>query len=266
MTLLRVLTLAACAFLLHADELTDNLLDAARKGDLATVKALLDRGADVNAKSPYGQTPLFFACDRGYVEIVKLLLDRGADVDIQDTFYHESALAWAAQKKRPEVVKLLLEHGAKSPANILMIGVQTNNAEFVKIALDVSKDKGGIDKPSLSSALTAAAGKPEIAALLTAAGAEPMKSILLDETILASYAGIYTGSIQGNDLEMTFTVKVPNLSGVLAGQPAVTYAPIDKTHFHSVEIPGVELEFSADAVRLKQNAVTIDFRRKGTPK
>jgi len=265
MTLLRILTLVACGFLLRADDLGDSLLEAARKGDVAAVKSLLDRGANVNSKSPYGQTALFFACDRGNTEVVKLLLDRGADVNVQDTFYHSTPLTWAAQHNRAEAIRLLLQHGANSPTVILMQGVQSGNAEFVKIALDVGKEKGSIDKPTLSTALTAAAGKPEIAALLTAAGAEPMKLVLLDNAVLASYAGVYAGSIQGQSLEMTFSVKGTNLSGVLAGQPPVTYAPTDKTHFHSVEFPGVDLEFSPGAVQLKQNGLTVDFKRKGSP-
>src|SRR5580698_7978615 len=101
MTLLRCLTLAVLVVsFLRADDLTDDLLAATRKGDLAQVKALLDKGASVNSKSAYGQTPLFFACDRGYTEIVKLLIDRGADVNVEDTFYHASALSWAIEKNR----------------------------------------------------------------------------------------------------------------------------------------------------------------------
>ena len=89
MTLLRILTLALVVISFsRADDPTDDLLAATRKGDLAQVKALLDKGVSVNSKSSYGQTPLFFACDRGYLEIVKLLVDRGADVNVADTFYH----------------------------------------------------------------------------------------------------------------------------------------------------------------------------------
>ena len=98
MTLLRILTLAVAAIsLARADDHTDDLLAATRKGDLAKVKALLDQGASVNSKSAYGQTPLFFACDRGYVDIAKLLIDRGADVNVEDTFYHANALSWAVR-------------------------------------------------------------------------------------------------------------------------------------------------------------------------
>jgi hypothetical protein len=44
---------------------------------------------------------------------------------------------------------------------------------------------------------------------------------------------------------MTFTVKGSALSGALTGQPALTYAPSDKTHFHSVEFEGVNIELPA---------------------
>src|SRR5580698_5198173 len=112
MTLLRILTLALLVSpFTRADELTDDLLAATRKGDLAQVKALLDKGANVNSKSPYGSTALFFACDRGHVAVVKLLIDRGADVNVEDTFYHANALSWAAQKNHLEIVRLLLDHG-----------------------------------------------------------------------------------------------------------------------------------------------------------
>lgn len=137
MTLLRISTLALVVISLsRADDLTDDLLAATRKGDLAQVNALLDKGASVNLKSSYGQTPLFFACDRGHTEIVKLLVDRGADVNVEDTFYHASALSWAAQKNRTEIVKLLLDHGAKSPGQVVMAGVQMGKPDLVKVGLD----------------------------------------------------------------------------------------------------------------------------------
>ena len=68
MKLLAALILSTTIPLL-ADDLGDDLLAATRKGDIAQVKALLDKGASVNAKTRYNQTPLFFACDRGHLEI-----------------------------------------------------------------------------------------------------------------------------------------------------------------------------------------------------
>jgi ankyrin repeat protein len=264
MTLLRILTLALVVVSIgRGDDLTDDLLAATRKGDLAQVKALLDKGASVNSKSSYGQTPLFFACDRGYIEIVKLLVDRGADVNVEDTFYHANPLSWAAQKNHPEIVKILLDHGAKSPGDVVMTGVEMKKPELVKIGLD----KGPIGKETLSSALGAAikSKNTEIIDMLKAAGAtppEPVKTVALDPAILQSYVGTYTGGRGGTEFEMIFTVKGPALSGLFSGQPPLTYAPSDKTHFHSVEFEGINLEFSSDGFKLKQGGQELEFKRK----
>lgn len=253
--------------LARADDLTDDLLAATRKGDVAQVKALLDKGASVNSKSPYGQTPLFFACDRGNLEIVKLLVDRGADVNVEDTFYHANALSWAARKDHAEIVKILLDHGAKSPGDVVMMGVQMEKPDLVKVGLD----KGPIAKEVLSSALKEALkGKnTQIVDMLKAAGAvppEPVKSVELEPAILQGYVGTYTGGRGGTEFEMTFTVKGSALSGVFSGQPALTFAASDKTHFHSVEFEGINLEFAADGFKLKQGGQEIEFKRKGAAK
>ncbi|UKZ61609.1 uncharacterized protein TrAtP1_002869 [Trichoderma atroviride] len=50
----------------------------AERGREAIVKLLLDKGADVEAKSISGQTPLSYATRLGNQTIVKLLLDKGA--------------------------------------------------------------------------------------------------------------------------------------------------------------------------------------------
>ena len=44
----------------RAGDVNEELISAARKNDLATVKALLDKGADVNAKNRYGATALSY--------------------------------------------------------------------------------------------------------------------------------------------------------------------------------------------------------------
>jgi ankyrin repeat protein len=53
-------------------------------GDLAGVQALLDAGADVNAKDEDGLTPLHRAALAGHKEIVELLITKGAEVNAKD--------------------------------------------------------------------------------------------------------------------------------------------------------------------------------------
>ena len=128
----------------------DALSAAARKGDAAAVKALLDEGIDVNTKFRYDATALSYAADRGHVEVVKLLLDRGADPNATDTFYHATPLTWAV-----------------SPA----MGRKPQHVEVVRLLLA----KGKFPADALTNALEAASGanQDEMVALLKAAGAKP---------------------------------------------------------------------------------------------
>jgi ankyrin repeat protein len=126
-----------------SSEKADALSEAARKGDAAAVKKLLDEGVDVNTKFRYNRTALSFAADRGNVDVVKVLLERGADVNVKDTFYSATALTWAISpamdRKVPqhdEVVRLLVNSG-KLSAEVLSDGLAaaTRSKQTETIAL-----------------------------------------------------------------------------------------------------------------------------------
>jgi hypothetical protein len=59
---------------------TEDLPVAAFAGDVASVRLLLDNGADVNARSVCFGTPLTAASYCGNIQVMKLLLERGAAV------------------------------------------------------------------------------------------------------------------------------------------------------------------------------------------
>ena len=106
--LLTVLT--GCAGALHS---------AAAKGDVKTLKDMLDSGADVNdisiAATVWG-TPLHFASNYCQTGAVKLLLEKGVDVNIAAGNVRYTALRFAANNGCNEVVKLLLDKGAEIDA------------------------------------------------------------------------------------------------------------------------------------------------------
>jgi len=236
-----------------AEDPAEELLAAARKGDVAAVKGLLDKGVDVNSKNRYGATALSYACDRGNLELVTLLIERGADVNASDTFYKATPITWATMNGHVDVIKLLLDKGAKGVDSVLMQAVSSKNAAMVKVALD----KGGIPPATLSAALASATKQKqtEIIEMLKKAGAQPPPpaSSKVDIEVLKSYEGTY----KSEDFEMKFALRDGNLFGRVTGQDEFTLAPIDKTTFSIVEFDGITLTF-----RVENGKVTgLTFKR-----
>ncbi len=182
-----------------ADDLGEQLLAATRKGDIAVVKQLLDKGADVNSKNRYGSTPLFFACDRGHFEIAKLLIDKGADMNVKDTFYNASALSWAMNKKHDDIVTLMIEKGVDA-TEPLRGSVQNGDKKMFQLILE----KGKVTQTMLDEALLVAgpARREEMAKELEKRGAKKIE-VAIDE----GTAKLYEGKYQDGDMVFTFVVK-----------------------------------------------------------
>jgi ankyrin repeat protein len=88
-----------------------DLFEAAKSGDNARVRELLDAGRDVNGRQEGGQTPLRAAVDEGHIDMVRLLLERGADPNLGDMF-GSSPLHCAVLHGRSDLAQLLVERGA----------------------------------------------------------------------------------------------------------------------------------------------------------
>ncbi len=86
---------------------------AAYRNDLRMVCLLLERGADPNQPTYFGN-PLSHACMSDSFEAAQLLIARGANVNARDALANFTPLHWAAgtESPRPQLVKLLLASGA----------------------------------------------------------------------------------------------------------------------------------------------------------
>jgi ankyrin repeat protein len=258
-----LLLLAACAALLaqqpDRQKLNEQLWEAARTGDAAAVRTLLDGGADVNAKFRYDQTPLFKAAERGHTEVVKLLLERGAQPNLKDTFYGATPITWAAEKGHVEAVRALLEKGAEGADGVLSGGVRSGNLALVRAALEAGKPKPEALTVALAAAL--ASGKAEIAEALREAGAQPPAEV--DASTLQSYAGKYKNE-QG--FVVTLGVKDGRLTAVAQGQPVINLVPLDKTNFRPAEFEGLAFsmvveEGKVTGFNFRQGPTTTLFKK-----
>lgn len=212
-----------------AQEKNEEFFAAARKGDAAAVKAFLDAGVDVNAKTRYGATALSYACDKGNIEVVRLLIERGADVNVKDTFYGEVPLGWALSHGHTQVVKLLLDKGAAGIERALTESVQSGNVDVVKVVLD----KGGLKPETLNNALRrASSANKEIVELLKKAGAVAIE-VTVEPEVLKSYAGLYKNEQVG---ELTFEIRDGKLAGSASGQGWFTTSAIGKNTFAIIEV------------------------------
>lgn len=86
------------------------LCQAIAKGDLQTVKKMVEFGSDINQTSN-GMTPLMYAARYNKVEIVKLLLANGAKSNLKDDKGF-TALKHAELSNATETVEILKAHKA----------------------------------------------------------------------------------------------------------------------------------------------------------
>lgn len=92
------------------------LFYAAHFGDPASVKFLLEHGANPNARDGKWQTPLSVAVVNNHAEAVQLLVDSGADATALVGEAREYLLAVAVQKGNSAVVRSLINAGASLDA------------------------------------------------------------------------------------------------------------------------------------------------------
>jgi len=83
------------------------------KGDVEEVKQYLTLGEDVNLRGLGNMTPLHRAAQNGGKEMVELLIENGADVNAM-TDSGETPLDWAINKRHVKLYPQIRKHGGKT--------------------------------------------------------------------------------------------------------------------------------------------------------
>jgi hypothetical protein len=242
---------------LFAGDNDEALLAAARNGDLASVKALCDKGAVIETKTPYGQTPLYLAAMNGHEEVVRFLIEKGANTELKDSFYKASILGFTLERKHFGVAKMLIANGG-NPDEQLSEVVEAENADLVETVLA----KGKVSQAALDKSYETAIDQKQASMieLLKKAGAhEPEPPVTVDAKVLASYVGTYKTD------QLPFDLKVFIKDGKLylqaTGQPEFAPKPKSPTSFEFSQF-GLQVDFdSAASFTLKQGGKEFKFKK-----
>ena len=118
-----------------------SLLQAVWKEDISAVKELLAKGADPNAKTAIGASPLHGAVRKGEAEITRTLIAHGADVNATDASSFTPLMA-AASANQTHNIEVLLAAGARMDAQddkgftALMWAVAQGSPQGVEVLLE----------------------------------------------------------------------------------------------------------------------------------
>ncbi len=149
------------------------LMYAAENGDPTTVLTLLTNGADVNARDYQGWTPLIYAAENGDLTTLQTLLTHKAHVNAKGEGSGWTALMSAAARGHLPVTQALLASGAeanskeKDGQTALIMAVQQGHTDVVQALLDNGADVSVKNKTGKTSlAVADAEGFSKIAQLL----------------------------------------------------------------------------------------------------
>ncbi len=177
------LSLAALVILSDANAApVSPLADAAQRGDTATVRKLLRRGAEVNAAQGDGMSALHWAADRGDAELVRLLAYAGANTEAGTRIGQYTALHIAAGKGHSDAIRGLVDAGANANAVTTNSGVMpihlaaaSGNPDAVLTLLEAGADANAREGAWGQTPLTfaASANRVDVIETLLDAGADP---------------------------------------------------------------------------------------------
>ncbi len=164
-----------------SEDINQQLLEAAQKGDKAAVESLLARGADSNAKNKEGKSVLILAACNARDDVVRVLLKAGADVNAEDRIGRTALIAAASELdcKIGEIGKLFRAPQANVKAKMQAAGTPLAvddgaRTEAVRALLAAHADVNAKDHRGVTALMFAADGglRDAVDALL-AAGADP---------------------------------------------------------------------------------------------
>jgi len=169
----------------HAENTTmDNRLhNAARHDDVRTLQQLLIQSAQLESRDEQGRTALLVATHGNHVAAAQALIEAGADVNAKDNIA-DSPYLYAGARGLNDILRLTLSHGAdlkstnRYGGTALIPAAERGHVETVQMLIDAGVDVNHLNRlhwTALMEAVILGDGGPrhvEIVRRLLAAGAD----------------------------------------------------------------------------------------------
>ncbi|MFI8976590.1 ankyrin repeat domain-containing protein [Nocardia asteroides] len=164
--------------------LDDDLYAAAEDNDVAAVRDLIARGADMETRGDKGRTPLVAATKNRASEAAVALIEAGADVNAKDDL-QDSAYLYAGAEGFDEILEPALRHGAdlrsvnRYGGTALIPASEHGHVSTVRMLIAAGVEVNHVNKPrwtALQEAIVYGDGSQryqETVTALLAAGADP---------------------------------------------------------------------------------------------
>jgi len=215
------------AFVLASSvSLEASIIDAAKRGDVASVRALAEGGGDVNAAGGDGMTALHWAAERGHDRVAEVLIGASADVSATTRIGSYTPLHLASRGGYTKVVKMLLAAGGDARAVTTTSGVTplhlaaqaSGGEEAVKALLAHGADANAFELSAGQTPLMFAAATNRARAIeeLLKAGASPGVSTKVVDVLPALALDREATKRFKNSLEIDEYGAVPSPSEVQA--------------------------------------------------
>ncbi len=148
------------------------LMTCSRTGDVDAVKALLAGGAEVNRKEPFhDQTALMWAAAERHPAVVAALLERGAEVRARSRVYVQTVTSEVTQRAGREQLNYTVPRGGSTP---LLFAARSGDEESARRLLAAGADVNDALPNGMTALVEAAhSGHQKVGMLLLEHGADP---------------------------------------------------------------------------------------------
>ena len=156
-------------------DLERQLWEASKRGDVESIRKLIEAGVDVSARTEFDATALYFAAGNDHARACAALADAGAELDVADNSYGNTPISMAGWLGYDDCVRVLIEKGSTGGIGALFAAASNGHTDAVAAVLESMEAPQGVLDSACAQAV--AVGATDVVDVLVAFGASEPASV-----------------------------------------------------------------------------------------